>query len=501
MDSNRFRQLVLVMASDGVYHPLRRPSLNRWLLVALVLALVMRNASADSSSGTIRITSGNGSVIASVKAASTLPATTDPALTVTLRDSPPGTTSVQGLGTPGAPSGGPLTIQGDNSGTAVPVQTTGATVLSVIGIDAAAQTATLSTSCTATTACANTASIQLTMAGEQSAEITVTAIASPVGITVACDKSYDGGVTYLLATCGFVKSDATSTGTIKSSLANGDLAASTSWRLTWDGAPSHLRARVSALTSGNFAVVGRAVLAPGGQRVDATAVALGFPVNNAGSLIGRSVIASSSATSTTGIPLTADPTFKAVVVTPRPPEILGCYAINGNAAYTAVTANGIILSFRWGDATRIALIRKVSVGVLATAFTTAGAVERQLIVVRSFTASDTGGTALTPTGTNAALRGSFGTTLVTDIRVGGFLTAGTGTADANPMSAVPGWMAAAGNVIGNGSLVSLLDATAPTSYPLVLTQNTGFRIRLGAAEPTSTRQTWVNVEWCEANAF
>lgn len=184
--------------------------------------------------------------------------------------------------------------------------------------------------------------------------------------------------------------------------------------------------------------------------------------------------------------------------TTHPPAVLGCYAVSANAAYTATTINGIIFSFRWADATRFAVIYRVTANVVATAFTTAGLIERQLILVRSFTASDTGGTAVTPAANNAELRTSFGTSLATDVRVGGFLSAGTGTADANPLAAVAGWMPAAGIPI---PMTELFDARGGVQYPIVLAQNEGFRIRLGAAETASTRQTFVNVVWCEATAF
>lgn len=183
------------------------------------------------------------------------------------------------------------------------------------------------------------------------------------------------------------------------------------------------------------------------------------------------------------------------------PNVLGCWSLNGNVAYTATTVNGIIFSMRWGDATRFALILKVSVAVIAVAFTTLGLVERQLVFVRSFTASDSAGTALTPAANQNELRTSFATSLLTDARIGGFLTAGTGTADTNPLASVPAWMGAVGNVIGGGSLVPLWDASSGFQYPIVLAQNEGIRVRLGAAETASTRQTFVNVVWCEINAY
>jgi hypothetical protein len=199
-----------------------------------------------------------------------------------------------------------------------------------------------------------------------------------------------------------------------------------------------------------------------------------------------------------------DATFKALRTTPRPMEALGFYSINARSgAYTTTTANSILFSFRWGDATRFALILKVQVMVFVSAFTTAGVVERQMIVVRSFTISDSGGTALTMTGNNQKLRTSHGTSLVTDIRMGpANVAAGTGTADAQPLCSAAAWMSAVGPAIGDRNPVTLFDATdGGTDHPLVLAQNEGFRIRFGAAETASTRETLVNVMWAETTAF
>jgi hypothetical protein len=196
---------------------------------------------------------------------------------------------------------------------------------------------------------------------------------------------------------------------------------------------------------------------------------------------------------------TVDATRKALRISQQPFEQLGTYSINANVAYTATTANGEIFAFRWGDATRLCVLLRVRIQVVASAFTTAGLVERQLILARSWTVSDSGGTALTP----SKHRASFGTSLVTDVRIGGFLTAGTHTFDAVPISSAIGWMGAVGNVIGSGSgsLVTLYDATNGTEYPIVFAQNEGFVIRLGAAETASTRMTFVSVDWAEVNAY
>lgn len=210
------------------------------------------------------------------------------------------TLQTQGLGTAGAQSGGVLTVQGDGSGTAVPVQTAGSTILAANAADRSKTATVLSTACTTTTSCATTAAISWSVAGAQSAELVVTAISTPVGITTACDLSYDGGTTYQLAKCVLRKSDPTSTGTVKTALANGDLVANTSWTLLWDGAPSNVQVRLSLLTSGTVTMAGRAVMAPSAAPTIGAAIANGAPLNAAGSNIGQTMMAVDSATATTG---------------------------------------------------------------------------------------------------------------------------------------------------------------------------------------------------------
>lgn len=184
-------------------------------------------------------------------------------------------------------------------------------------------------------------------------------------------------------------------------------------------------------------------------------------------------------------------------VTSLPLDSLGVYSVAGDVSYTATTQNGAIYSFRWGSSTKFAVILRVRVMVLSTAFTTAGVVERQMIMARSFTASDTGGTAFTLTGNNQKHRTSMDTSVVTDMRIGGFLSAGTRTLDAQPVATVSGWMAAVGTVIPMTTLYDYKE----TEYPIVLAQDEGFIIRLGGAETASTRRTFVNVDWAEVNSY
>lgn len=168
------------------------------------------------------------------------------------------TASVQGLGAVGAGSGGWQNVQGDPAMTPLQVANKVTAPLFANAADNFAVAATLNAACTTTTACSAASSIQWAVNGAQSGEATITAISSPVGITVACDKSYDGGTTYLLAVCDLWQKGVYKTG----SLANGDLAASTQWAVYFTGAPSHIRIRISVYTSGSFTVAGRSVFAP-----------------------------------------------------------------------------------------------------------------------------------------------------------------------------------------------------------------------------------------------
>lgn len=208
----------------------------------------------------------------------------------------------------------------------------------------------------------------------------------------------------------------------------------------------------------------------------------------------------------------------------HPPNVLGCYMVNGRTpVYAAQGVGAPLFSFRWGSATgALAVIMRVRVNVATTVTSTtnSGAAERELVVARGFTASDTGGTAITLTGNNQKMRTSQATSLVTDMRAGGPLTAGTRTLDANPISSVLSWLgvnfigvdigsggssatAAAWTGLGGVGMIPLLDAVNGQDYPLVLAQNEGFIIRIGKdAQPTGfTQQTYFNISWCEVSAY
>lgn len=213
-------------------------------------------------------------------------------------------------------------------------------------------------------------------------------------------------------------------------------------------------------------------------------------------------------------------------VSDRPLDVgtLGAYQISATSGTIAAGLAGgsTVFSCRWGDATRTMLVRRV--GILAqnagTAFA-AGLLTFDMIVARSFTASDTTQTSVLPTGNSQKKRTSFGTTLITDLRISntGAITAGTRTLDSFAMATVKGAVqATATNYVfvgqGMGGYAGMTAAAiAATSYgssrvldmwfpeignswPLVLVQNEGFIIR-ATVPATGTWTLTVEMEWAE----
>jgi hypothetical protein len=200
---------------------------------------------------------------------------------------------------------------------------------------------------------------------------------------------------------------------------------------------------------------------------------------------------------------------------------LGHYRIHTNtgtlaAALAAGTGTaGHVFAFRWGDATRLCIITKLKTRFLPlTPFTAATLTDHtsfDAFIVRGYTASHTGGTALTPTGNNAKARTSMGTSLATDIRISTTtaLTAGTHTFDAFPFA----------QSIRKGNRVNPAAATEevvmPTAdgmeldfdmgggdHPITLAQNEGIIIRNRTVWPAAgTGILSVAIAWAEVTAF
>ena len=202
-------------------------------------------------------------------------------------------------------------------------------------------------------------------------------------------------------------------------------------------------------------------------------------------------------------------TFRAVRITPRPIDYgtLGHYRIAATVPLVVTqAANGSLLSFRWGDATRFAVISKIKLSCLQTAAATATIMPSfEVFIARGFSASDSAGTAITLTGNNMKKRTSMGTSLLTDLRVSAVaagLTAGTRTLDANAVLQMPTQQTI---TTPNATLYAAeLDIGAGDgNHPIVLAQNEGIIVRgptvvFGAA---GTANLVVELSWAEVTAY
>lgn len=190
---------------------------------------------------------------------------------------------------------------------------------------------------------------------------------------------------------------------------------------------------------------------------------------------------------------------------------LGHYTYGGFTGIlpAALAANSEIFHFRWADATRLCVIRKIRISaVVSTTFFAAGVpVQLDLVKSTAWTVAGTGGTAISP----AALlkrRTSMGSSLVASgdarIATNAALGAGTKTLEGLSLSA----LAAAGPITAslNGTIIEpgtiLWQAEiADGEHPLVLAQNEGFSIRSVAVPATGTWTAAITVDWAEVTAF
>lgn len=212
-------------------------------------------------------------------------------------------------------------------------------------------------------------------------------------------------------------------------------------------------------------------------------------------------------------------TFRALRVVNRPIDhgALGHYRIQvatGTLA-AALAAGAVVFSFRWTDATRLCVLTKLKTRFLPlTPFTAATLTDHtsfDAYVARSFSASHTGGTAVTPTGNNAKLRANMGTSLLGDARIAttAALAGGTLTLDAFPFS----------QSIRKGNRVNPAAATEEVimpqadgmemdfdmgggDHPETFAQNEGFVIRNRTVWPAAgTGILSVLVAWAEVTSF
>lgn len=205
-------------------------------------------------------------------------------------------------------------------------------------------------------------------------------------------------------------------------------------------------------------------------------------------------------------------TFRSLRMTPRPVDhgSLGFYSYGGMTGIlpAALAADSEIFQFRWTDATRLAVIRRVrlSAAVSTTMFAAGVPVQVDLIKSTAWSAAGTGGTAISP----AALlkrRTSMGSSLVAsgDIRIAttAALGAGTKTLETYALANI----CAGGPITATllGTIFPPLDLFAANvgdgDHPLVLVQNEGFSVRSVAVPATGTWSASISVEWAEVASY
>ena len=206
-------------------------------------------------------------------------------------------------------------------------------------------------------------------------------------------------------------------------------------------------------------------------------------------------------------------TFRAIRATPRPVDhgSLGAYTYGGFSGIipAALGGNSEVYQFRWTDATRFAVIRKIRISACVTTTFFAAGVPVQIDLVKStaWSAAGTGGTAVSPAAT-LKRRTSMGSSLVAsgDMRIAttAALGAGTKTLEGNSLATIvaPGPITASlnGQIIAPGTILWQAEV-GDGEHPLVLVQNEGFSIRSVAVPATGTWQIAVNVDWAEVTAY
>lgn len=178
--------------------------------------------------------------------------------------------------------------------------------------------------------------------------------------------------------------------------------------------------------------------------------------------------------------------FRAQRVTPRPVDhgSLGAYSYGGFTGIlpAALGANSEVFQFRWADATRLAVIRKVRISAaVSTTFFAAGVpITIDLVKSTAWTVAGTGGTGLTM----AALlkrRTAMGSSLLAtgDARIATTAALGAGTKTLEGMSlssiaaSAPITASLNGTIIAPGTILWQAEV-GDGEHPLVLAQNEGF---------------------------
>lgn len=192
---------------------------------------------------------------------------------------------------------------------------------------------------------------------------------------------------------------------------------------------------------------------------------------------------------------------QALRVTPKPID-WGTLGIYGIGAVTGVMAAGLaanspVFAFR-NTTTNQYLLKRIliSAGNTGTAFA-AGTIVWNAFIARSWSASDTGGTALTaPSKFKAAMAASG----IGDMRVSATatLTAGTRTKDGNPFTSLTqSIVATAGSIL---TQPTEMFRAAAGDYPVIFGQNEGF-VMEASVPATGTWTASISIIWEELATY
>jgi hypothetical protein len=204
-------------------------------------------------------------------------------------------------------------------------------------------------------------------------------------------------------------------------------------------------------------------------------------------------------------------TFRSLRITPRPVDhgALGAYSIGvvTGVLPAVLAANAEIFQFRWTDATRLAVIRKIRISASygGTFFTPGIPLQIDLVKATGWTGQGTLGTGITM-GATLKRRTSMASSLVAagDMRIAttAALGAGTKTLEANSLSNLVAYAPAAapGQIIAPGTALWQVEV-GDGEHPLVLVQNEGFVIRDVQGPGGGTWVAAITVDWAEVTAY
>jgi hypothetical protein len=205
--------------------------------------------------------------------------------------------------------------------------------------------------------------------------------------------------------------------------------------------------------------------------------------------------------------------FRALNIEETPIDVglNGAFSVGLSSGIMAagLAANAELVQFRWTDATRYALVRKIYFSsCVSTTFFAAGVpCTYDLVKCNTWTAAGSGGTRVAPTGI-LKKRSAMGASLIlaNDIGVSttAGLTAGTKVLEGTPMNALvaPGPLATSpsGEIVPANTLF-WQNEVDDGEHPLMLHQNEGFVIRAVQTPATGTWSFRCQIDWSEVDYY